>query len=172
MEADALQIAAAMLPRATAVKAIADCTVAGSTHRNSTPVYSSGVTSGCSTGLSPHPNSGNSAKVLATTSTCSRQWPRPASTASRESLAPCMKNSSATTATVAFSKKAPTVPEAGSTLASTTVATSARVKLSGSRRDRAMAGAKREGWGGSDRFEVPIGAHAHSKKKLISLMNL
>ena len=38
VDADALHTAAGMLPRAIDVNAIADCTVAGSTHRNSTPV--------------------------------------------------------------------------------------------------------------------------------------
>ena len=37
VEPDALQIAAGMLPRATAVSVTADWTVAGSVHRNSTP---------------------------------------------------------------------------------------------------------------------------------------
>ena len=49
-EADALQTAAGTLPRAIGVKAMADCTVAGRQHRNNTPRYSSGVTSGSSTG--------------------------------------------------------------------------------------------------------------------------
>ena len=39
VEADALHTAAGMLPRAMAVKAMADCTVAGSVHRKSTPMY-------------------------------------------------------------------------------------------------------------------------------------
>ena len=38
VEADALHTAADTLPRAIAVKAIADCTVAGSTQRNRMPV--------------------------------------------------------------------------------------------------------------------------------------
>ena len=37
VEADALHTAAGMLPRAIDVKAMADCTVAGSTHRYITP---------------------------------------------------------------------------------------------------------------------------------------
>ncbi len=117
---------------------MADCTVAGSTHKNSTPTYSSGVTSGASTGRSASPSSGNSANVLPTTTRCSRQWPMPASTAWRDSLAPCMKNSSATAKVVARSRKAPTGPEAGSTLARATVAARARVKESGRKRKEAM----------------------------------
>ena len=38
VEADALQMAAGILPRAMAVKAMADCTVAGSTHKYRMPV--------------------------------------------------------------------------------------------------------------------------------------
>ena len=38
VEADALQMAAGILPRAMAVKAMADCTVAGSTHKSRMPV--------------------------------------------------------------------------------------------------------------------------------------
>src|SRR5450830_1545874 len=120
VEAEALQMAAGMLPRATAVKAMADCTVAGKAHRNSTPRYRSGVTSGCNSGRRAQPSSGNSTKVLATTTRCRRQWLMPASTASRESLAPCRKNSRLTAATVSHSKPWATWPEAGSTLASTT----------------------------------------------------
>ena len=138
VEADALQMAAGMLPRAMAVKAMADCTVAGSTHRYNTPRYSSGVTSGSSTGRSAQPSNGNNTKVEATTTRCSRQWPRPATMASRDSLAPCRKNSSATAATVSPSKKCATAPAAGSRLANATVDRSASVKLSGRKRERAM----------------------------------
>ena len=77
-----------MLPRAIEVKAMADCTVAGRAHRNSTPRYISGVTSGESTGLSAQPSSGNSTKVLMKIQMCSRQCPMPARMAWRESLAP------------------------------------------------------------------------------------
>ena len=37
VDADALQMAAGTLPRAIDTSAIADCTVAGNMHRNSTP---------------------------------------------------------------------------------------------------------------------------------------
>src|SRR5260370_29225499 len=44
LEADALHTAAATLPLAIDVKAIDDCTVEGSVHKNRTPMYSVGVT--------------------------------------------------------------------------------------------------------------------------------
>ena len=43
-------------------------------------------------GREQQPSSGKSRKVLAITTRCSRQWPRPASRFWRDSLAPCMKN--------------------------------------------------------------------------------
>ena len=93
VEAEALHTAAGMLPRAMEVKAMADCTVAGRAHRNSTPMYMSGVTSGESTGRSAQPRMGNITKVATKIHTCSFQWPMPARMAWRESLAPCRKNS-------------------------------------------------------------------------------
>ena len=59
-----------------------DCTVAGRQHRNSTPRYSSGVTSGSSTGLSARPSSGNIRKVAEKIVRCSFQCVRPAMMAS------------------------------------------------------------------------------------------
>ena len=165
VDADALQMAAGMLPRAMAVKAMADCTVAGSAHRNSTPRYRSGVTSRCNTGRSTQPSNGNSTNVLATTTRCSRQCDRPATMAWRDSLAPCRKNSSPTAATVSPSKKRATPPAAGSTLASATVVSSARVKLSGRKRERAMAA-------GAKRGKAPIEAQPSPQEKSISLMVL
>jgi len=58
------------------------------------------VTSGASNGLSAMPSSGNIRNVQASTSACSRQCVKPATIASRESFAPCMKNSSAIDAVV------------------------------------------------------------------------
>ncbi|MCY1215860.1 hypothetical protein D9M72_277160 [compost metagenome] len=157
VEAEALQMAAGMFPRAIAVKAIADCTVAGSTHRNSTPVYSCGVTSGPSTGRSASPSTGNRMKVQANTSRCSRQCVMPARIASRDSLAPCRKNSSPIATVVRPSKKCATRPLAGSRLARVTTATSVSVKLSGRKRERAMA---------------CIGPSGHSKEKWIYRMDI
>ncbi|CFN68243.1 Uncharacterised protein [Bordetella pertussis] len=96
LEADALQTAAGTLPRAIDVKAMADCTVAGRQHRNSTPRYSSGVTSGSSTGLRATPSSGNIRNVAEKIVRCRRQCVTPATMASRDRRAPCRKNSSAT----------------------------------------------------------------------------
>ena len=58
LDADAAHTAAGTLPFAIDVNAIDDWTVDGSVHRNSTPAYSVGVTSGCSTGFSARPSSG------------------------------------------------------------------------------------------------------------------
>lgn len=78
-------------------------------------------------------------KVLANTSRCRRQWVAPATIAWRDSLAPCRKNSRPMARLVIQPKATATVPWQGSRLATVTVATNARVKLSGSRRGRAMA---------------------------------
>ena len=121
-----------------AVNAMADCTVAGNTHRYNTPTYSSGVTSGSNTGRNTQPSNGNNTNVAPTTTRCSRQCDNPALMASRESLAPCRKNSSAMAATVTPSITRATAPEAGNTLASVTTHTNAKVKLSGRKRERVM----------------------------------
>ncbi|MCY1180571.1 hypothetical protein D9M73_210240 [compost metagenome] len=59
-------------------------------------------------------------------------------TACRDSLAPCRKNSRAMPELVIQLKTTATCPVQGSRLAAATVAIRARVKLSGSRRGRAM----------------------------------
>ena len=94
LDSEALHTAAGTLPRAIEVKAIEDCTVDGSAHRNSTPRYSSGVSSQPSSGLNSSPNSGNSTKVQARMVRCRRQCSTPATIDSRDSRAPCRKNSS------------------------------------------------------------------------------
>src|SRR5215470_10105126 len=85
LEKDALQIAAATLPRAIDVKAIEDCTVDGRQHRNRTPEYSSGVST-CGT------STRNNTNVQASTSVCSRQCLRPSSASRVDSRAPYKKN--------------------------------------------------------------------------------
>ena len=138
VEAEALHTAAGMLPRAMEVKAMADCTVAGSTHKYITPVYSSGVTKGSSNGRSAQPSNGNNTKVQANTSKCSRQWVMPAMIASRESLVPCMKNNRPMAKLVSHSKPCALRPCAGKKLARSTTAIRVSVKLSGRKRGRAM----------------------------------
>ena len=54
-------------------------------------------------------------------SRCSRQWVIPAITASRDSLAPCMKKSRAIASLVSTSKLVATVPRTGAALARTTI---------------------------------------------------
>src|SRR5690606_28515975 len=59
LEEAALHTAAATLPRASAVKAIADCTVRGRARGNSMPRYSSCPISGEGIGLSSRPRTGS-----------------------------------------------------------------------------------------------------------------
>src|SRR5258706_4080105 len=133
LEADALHTAAGTLPLAIDVKAIDDCTVDGSVHRNRTPVYSAGVTSGASTGLSARPSSGNSTNVLSRTTRCRRQCVAPATIAPRGNLAPCRKNSRLIEMFAIKLTVTAVCPRQGSRLAAITVATSASVKLPGNR---------------------------------------
>ena len=62
--ADALHIAAARLPLAMEVKAIADCTVPGSMQRYRKPRYNVGVIKGSSTGRNKMPIRGKTTKVM------------------------------------------------------------------------------------------------------------
>ncbi|BFO10281.1 hypothetical protein GGER_27910 [Serratia rubidaea] len=66
------------MPPAAEVKAIADCTVAGSAHRYRKPRYTVGVIKFGTSRFIASPSSGNSAKVLRNTTKCSFQWPMPA----------------------------------------------------------------------------------------------
>src|SRR5690554_4908546 len=138
LEVAALHTAAATLPRASEVKAIADCTVAGRAQRNSMPRYSSCPISGARIGLSSSPSTGNRMKVQENTSRCSRQWVAPAQIASRDSLAPCMKNSRPIARLVIQPKTTAVWPCTGSTLAVAMAPTRHSVKLSGRKRGLAM----------------------------------
>ena len=73
------------------VKAMADCTVAGRAHRYKKPRIDGRAQPLGHQGRE-QPSSRKSRKVLAITTRCSRQWPRPASGFWRDNLAPCMKN--------------------------------------------------------------------------------
>ncbi len=90
----ALHTAAGTLPLAIEVKAIEDCTVDGSTHRNRIPSsrWLLGSIQPAPRARIARPSAGNSTKVEAAASRCSRQWLMPATIASRDSLAPCRKN--------------------------------------------------------------------------------
>src|SRR6185312_15405656 len=139
LDAEAAHTAAETFPRAIEVNAIDDCTVDGRVHRNSTPRYRLGVTSGASSGRNAQPISGNSTKVLPSTTRCSLQCVTPASTACRDSLAPCRKNSSMIAPSVSQPNAVAHAPRQGSTLDSSTVSSSAQVKRSGRKR-RSMRG--------------------------------
>ncbi len=138
LDTEALHTAAGTLPRASEVKAMEDCTVAGRAQRNRMPRYSSGVTIGDSAGFSARPSSGNITKVQANTSRCRRQWVMPAMIAWRDSLAPWRKNSRPMPMLVTHSKTTAVWPLQGRKVARRTVAISARVKLSGRKRGRDM----------------------------------
>ena len=121
-EKDALHTAAATLPRAIEVKAIDDWTVEGSSVKNRNPPASVGVSSGrCATAI---PSSGNSAKVVANTARCSRQLRSPCTIASRDSRAPCRKNSSTIPASAAHPNHVAARPTGGSSEARRTVPSS------------------------------------------------
>jgi hypothetical protein len=125
LEAEAAQTAAATLPRPIEVKAIDDCTVEGRQQRNSMPLDRVGDSTPDL--LISRPSAGNSTKVKARIVRCSRQWVRPATTASRDSLAPCRKNSRA----MAILTTQPTIvaasPRTGRIEASTTMPNRARM---------------------------------------------
>jgi len=87
-DSDAQQSAAATLPRAIDVKAIDDCTVEGSSARNTNPVTRPSSTCPRTSAASPSPTAGNTTKVVANTSPCNRQWVIPAQIAWGEIFAP------------------------------------------------------------------------------------
>ena len=125
LENEALHTAAATLPRAIEVKAIDDWTVEGSSVRNNIPVATTAGTPGIA--AIPRPSSGNSAKVAASTVRCNRQCPAPATSASRDSLAPCKKNNSTIPASAMMPMACASPPRAGNSEASTTVSNSAMI---------------------------------------------
>ncbi|MNC44858.1 hypothetical protein D3C75_937820 [compost metagenome] len=91
-------------------------------------------TSGTNSGLKARPSNGNSTKVQENTSKCRRQCPAPAMIASRDSLAPCRKNSRPMARLVSQPKYTAPSPEQGSTVAISTTPSKARVKLSNNMR--------------------------------------
>ncbi len=94
------------------------------------------------TAAAARPRMGNRTKVEARTVRCSRQWPMPCSTASRDSLAPCRKNSSTMAALVMTPNTTAPGPRAGSTLARITDVTRATMNGSGMKRLRFNATAQ------------------------------
>ena len=73
---------------------------------------------------------GNSTKVVPAIAACSRQLVMPATTASRDSRAPCRKNSAAMANMPTAWQMAALLPSQGSTVASNTVAAKATTNLS------------------------------------------
>ncbi len=128
LEAEALHTAAGTFPRAIEVKAIEDCTVEGRKQRKSIPLAITGLSQPWDTALRPRPTAGNKTKVVPRARAWIRQALSPPRIASRDSLAPCRKNSSAMAASVMIPMIRAPSPWQGSTLASTTLARSARMK--------------------------------------------
>ena len=127
-----------------AVSAIDDCTVDGRAHRNKMPTYNSGVRKVSASGRRARPSKGNKMNVLASTSKCRRQCMTPATTASRDSLAPCRKNRAPMATVVTWPKTTAVWPVQGRKLASATVTSRAMVKLSGFRLRNRAAGEKED----------------------------
>src|SRR5271166_1657355 len=159
LDAVAAQTAPATLPRATEVSAIDDCTVDGSAHRNSTPSTTVRSSARGISAVSAVPTTGNSAKVVATIAACSFQFVMPAKTASRDSRAPCRKNSDAMAITPRMWKISALVPWQGNTVATVTVATSAMTNTSG--RSRRMLAGSMGSLFGSRRSVAEIEAGTH-----------
>jgi len=124
-DAVAAQMAPATSPRAIEVSAIEDCTVDGSTHKNSSPMRSGGVSAAGNNAIIAKPSSGNRTNVVDVMPMWRRQFFMPAAMASRESRAPCRKNSDIMASTASASKAWATPPRQGRRLAATTTPTSA-----------------------------------------------
>ena len=88
LDSDALTIAAGTLPLAIEVNAMEDCTVDGTRHRNSTPVYRPGVNTDGTRARAAKPRMGKKTNVAASTSRCSRQCRSPCSASIGDSRAP------------------------------------------------------------------------------------
>ncbi|MNK78256.1 hypothetical protein D3C87_978780 [compost metagenome] len=117
-------------------------------------------------GVSKSPSSGKSRKVLAITTRWSRQWPRPASRFWRDSLAPCMKKSSATASLVSSANQTATWPSQGKKEARATTRISTEVK--GSRRTGSLQGKRVPHRMGDDRAQEghPLTATLDTKPQL------
>ena len=88
LDSDALTSAAETLPRAIEVNAIEDCTVEGTRHKNSNPLYRSRFSSQGTRPRQASPSSGKSTKVVASTSRCNCQRLTPCQACCGESRAP------------------------------------------------------------------------------------
>ena len=115
LEAEAAATAAGTLPRATPTKAMELWMVEGRQPRNTMPAASGGGVIQAGRAAIPRQSRGNRPKVEASTSRCSRQWVRPPITASRDSRAPCRKNTTAMAALVTQPRVVATSPRAGAT---------------------------------------------------------
>src|SRR5690606_36015463 len=133
-DADADTIAAETLPPAIEVKAMDDWTVEGRTQRKRMPVKKADCDSPGTDHPAARPRIGNRMNVDESTARCSLQCVMPATTASRDSRAPCRKNRSPTANCVASANHSANSPCTGSTDANRMVTISMRVNLSGRKR--------------------------------------
>src|SRR6201996_1087366 len=129
-DSDALPGAAETFPRAIEVNAIEDCTVDGTRHRNSSPLYRSRFSSHGTSPRAASPSSGKTTKVVASTSRCSRHRLTPCQACCGDSRAPYSQNSSAITTLAATDMTSEKAPRAGNSAASATVAAMASRKVS------------------------------------------
>src|SRR6201999_1721252 len=129
-DSDALTSAAETLPRAIDVKAIEDCTVDGTRHRNSSPLYRSRFSSQGTRPRAASPSNGKSTNVVAKTSRCSCHRLTPCQACCGDSRAPYSQNSSAITTLAATDMTSEKPPRAGNSAASATVAAMASRKVS------------------------------------------
>ncbi|PQM44132.1 hypothetical protein C1Y40_05708 [Mycobacterium talmoniae] len=77
LDSEALTIAADTWPRAIEVNAIDDCTVEGTRHKNSSPLYRSMLSTDGTNARAARPSTGNTTNVVASTSRCSRHCRSP-----------------------------------------------------------------------------------------------
>ena len=101
LDNDALTMAAETWPRAIEVNAIEDCTVDGTRHRNSNPLYRSMLSTDGTNTRAASPRIGKITKVVASTSTCSRHCRTPCQACCGDSRAPYRKNNNAMAALAA-----------------------------------------------------------------------
>src|ERR1700722_5834325 len=98
LDSDALTSAAETLPRAIDVKAIEDCTVEGTRHRNSRPLYRSMFSSQGTRPRAASPSTGKTTKVVAKTSRCNCHRFTPCHACCGDNRAPYSANNKAITA--------------------------------------------------------------------------
>ena len=101
LDNDALTMAAETWPRAIEVNAMEDCTVDGTRHKNSNPLYRSTLNTEGTNARAASPRTGKITNVVASTSTCNRHCRTPCQACCGDSRAPYRKNNNAMAALAA-----------------------------------------------------------------------